>query len=289
MFSHITYAWSVVKPLIDDNKETIHILVPIGTLVSLYLGWKNSSHLRQQANLQREIEGNRYDLELFEKRFNVFNYYETLDKVRTINENENIGYRITELCGIANYEEKSLERCIFLFKEDDRKCIGNTKLCVRDIGNQYFEIAKKILDNTNYNRELDEVNSDISSRNVDITLHNIDLQTGVPELEKDEDQTLLLLEKRKNELCQLILDNDEDIKCESQKLILPYKKYVLYRELAVRYMKEKLVVPEKAFVRNVSLYGRLKDTLHKRPKHEVIVMYGAVTICILVLGVLLCS
>lgn len=78
LYDEITNLVKFGNNLLHENPVFFHGLVAAGTIMTAALGIMNSSHLKKQANLQREIEGNRYKLDLFDKRFKIWTEFQSM-------------------------------------------------------------------------------------------------------------------------------------------------------------------------------------------------------------------
>lgn len=79
MFEAISQAVQFTDNLIKTYPTVFHALVSIGTIGSLFIGYRNATHIKTQASIQREIEQNRYNLQLFEHRKDAYTKFKNVE------------------------------------------------------------------------------------------------------------------------------------------------------------------------------------------------------------------
>ncbi|MFT8898339.1 MAG: hypothetical protein ABF968_15485, partial [Acetobacter sp.] len=70
-----------ISKFIHDNHIIITFATTVGTVITGFNSYLNSRHLREQANLQRQIETNRFNLDLFNCRLAAFEEFMALRKL----------------------------------------------------------------------------------------------------------------------------------------------------------------------------------------------------------------
>lgn len=117
---------------LTDYFSTHHILitllVAIGTFITAINGMRNSSHMRLQADIQRQIETNRYNLQLFNSRLQYFDEFKKY-RQNIISSDEPTYNRhiMEELISLT-------EKCISLFEDvndNNLNHLYNTELSMK--------------------------------------------------------------------------------------------------------------------------------------------------------------
>ena len=90
MLNGITHIIDYINVLIKEYPLVFHIFAPLGTILAAILGMKNAAHIKTQANIQREIESNRFNIQLFEHRISSYNDFKNNIKGKNICDIPNI-------------------------------------------------------------------------------------------------------------------------------------------------------------------------------------------------------
>ncbi|MCP1274982.1 hypothetical protein NKW43_15065 [Gluconobacter albidus] len=267
---------------IGHHTGTIKLLTVIGSTFAVVKSIMNTWHLNQQANIQREIENNRYGLELFEKRFKVYSDLKENLK-REISED------ISDVISVSNKIETIRDnrelfvKCSLVFNSNDNNPIKSN---IKASDKMLFLLTDLYSQYNNINA-LEATISDIQ-RNFEFS-YNV-MFSGIPARTKEEkDIAEKELNDERNAIKSTIAKSRKECEITSTKLADYIKYYNIRCYQCELYMQSELVVPEQAFVRKEGWYGKLKAILHNRPKHEVSVMYGSLLICLLFIFLLLCS
>mgnify|MGYP004708303351 CR=1 FL=1 len=252
MFEAISQAVQFTDNLIKTYPTVFHALVPIGTIATAVLGIKNTNHIKTQANIQREIESNRFNIELFENRVNI--YRELKNNIKG-----NVLFKIEDIENIDNNiywsiisDNKYIKRSLFVFNEDDNiplnKCL---------IENEKIKMILVSIDSLQRRREY--IDSEIELIN----------DGKLPYL--NPNSTLRSFLKEKMEIERYLNIHKEEIS---------FLDYSYFCHKAFEYMEDKLYVPKQAFQEKTSLMKRAWRSLSKS---EQVVIFGIGGICALTL------
>lgn len=250
----------------DHHGGTITFIASAVSLIAISKSMLNTWSLNEQANIQREIQNNRYKLELFDKRFKVYSDFKSYvfssrislthssEELRDILEKlkENILY--TEKCSLMFASGKALES-LSSFSDDTKKLFEE----LSNATNVKLLIEKK-----------EKVLEDIISRNPIIV-------PGV------NNSYVSIIEKKEEEVDNFSLEY-------TKKLFSTLSEFETYgekRKCCEKDMEPLLSVPEQAFEKRPWFYVTWSQWLNsfkvKRP-----VMFWLSSTCLLALIVLLC-
>ncbi|MEN3168760.1 hypothetical protein [Gluconobacter sp. OJB] len=248
-YQTITNAVQYGNYLFNSYPAFFHALLPIGTIFTAILGMRNSNHLKKQANLQREIEGNRYKIDLFEKRFNVYEKYKpsvlTKDIIPSINSDRDKNQLISDL----KFAKEEASKCILVFnkKQNNRimslttkiDCLNSDLKLLDDLKNRLGKIKLEKID-TDYDLES-------SIKNVDMLNSLLKNGEGSSKLNEYKDKKVLRLSNKikgyELEIKKITSDIDMIKKNFKERYINMCDAFTD----ANTYMEESLSIPELAF------------------------------------------
>lgn len=122
MLNGITHIIDYINVLIKEYPLVFHAFVPVGTILAAILGMKNAAHIKTQANIQREIESNRFNIQLFEHRIPAYNYFKeniegkNLYKMPRIFKSD-----INDIDEAFKKDIDVIKRTLFAFSSDDNE------------------------------------------------------------------------------------------------------------------------------------------------------------------------
>ncbi|QQX92710.1 hypothetical protein IGS75_14405 (plasmid) [Gluconobacter sphaericus] len=241
MLNGITHIIDYINVLIKEYPLVFHAFVSLGTIIAAVLGMKNAAHIKTQANIQREIESNRFNIQLFEHRINAYNNFKFEIKARSIFKLKNISIGdIDKIESFIFYDSDIIKKALFSFNSDDNEPL--------------LSLLKE-------NNILSHATDDIKR-----WIFTIKETQNLIKLHIDDYD---ILSER------IVLVNDEINK--SLKLFHSPIYDVLYHE-SINYMESKLEMPKEAFKPPLNMFQRLHGKLSKS---EIMVMYAILGICAL--------
>ncbi|GBR17449.1 hypothetical protein [Gluconobacter frateurii] len=118
-YEKVTDAIQYGNQLYNSYPKFFHALIPVATIVTAFAGIINTRHIKKQANLQREIEGNRYKIELFEKRFNVYENYKPSLMTGDIIPNISSEIKRDQFLRTLKVAVEESSKCLLVFQKKD--------------------------------------------------------------------------------------------------------------------------------------------------------------------------
>lgn len=223
MLNEITILIDYINTIIENYPMVFHALVPIGTVLTAILGIKNTNHIKTQANIQREIESNRFNIELFEHRLSAYNEFKNNIKGKDIYEYHYI-------------EEMEIEPIFDIFMSDI-DIIKRTIFCFNpELNSPLFSLLEE-------------------SENISILINNIKLQRFAY---KNISQNLYRAKDKYETLSNQADKIYVSIK-ENTKYLYSTKYYNLYSN-SIQYMESKLEIPREAFKPSINIFQRLSKS-----------------------------
>ncbi|MBS0984336.1 hypothetical protein [Gluconobacter cerinus] len=256
---------------LGNHSGSIKFVTVFGSALAVYKSILNTKHLRQQADIQRKIENNRYKLELFDKRFRV--YTEFKDKVFSSTIDINSSIEILEVTHRKlKYNISQIRKCLLLFQShEESKILNEFSLETENFAMQIRNAinVKTIIENKNHVCEhlLKERDARIKGSD-EYQRYDKELKKNTKEVDVYKQQYLKYV--------YIMLNKPHS--------------YNDFRHECEMFMESKLSAPEQAFDDEKGWIGTSLDYVIKTgPIHERVVMWVAVAACVLFLGVLLCS
>lgn len=275
MFSNIIWVWYFIKPIIDENSQTIHALVPVGTLVSLYISHKNSTKLDKQTELQRSIENGRYKLDLFDKRFKFFKEFK--EKI-TFEEIKKIDTKKEVIEGKLSFLDQNLEeiyKAEMLFGRNKDSPIGRFHEITHNIKYIGNNILGKIAE--------DEVSIATKKRSLERIEEVEEKNNHIEGYSKSEDLGII------SAITKGLDSNRKQISALRVDYIGKCRIYEHMMNQCFSFMESKLVINEESFDPKKGWVTKSWEYAIKTgPKHKRIVIWLISAICVLFLSVLLC-
>ncbi|MCP1237094.1 hypothetical protein NKW55_10825 [Gluconobacter kondonii] len=122
MLNGITHIIDYINVLIKEYPLVFHVFAPLGTILAAILGMKNAAHIKTQANIQREIESNRFNIQLFEHRIQAYNYFKDNIKGKDIFKIFKISSsNLNDIDEVLKKDIDVIKRTLFAFSSDDNE------------------------------------------------------------------------------------------------------------------------------------------------------------------------
>ncbi|MBS1039929.1 hypothetical protein JK203_03565 [Gluconobacter cerinus] len=254
-----------------DTFKTVHggtvaFVASAVSLIAISKSMLNTWSLNQQANIQREIEDNRYKLELFDKRFKVFTEFK--QKIFSKNGYLNAAtvYELEQVLDFLGKNISEIEKLQLIFGSSDKK-ISSFLESTKKFKQLVLLTSAQIPLLANKKIELGDINDDPVDMN----------GTFAQFISTDYKR---MLERQINDISEELQNNKQQL------MTVPFD-YDLELTRLEKYLSEKLSVPEQAFEKqpwlSVTWYRKANTFRVKCP-----VMFYFAVICVLFLGALLC-
>jgi len=247
----ITHIIDYINVLIKEYPLVFHAFVPVGTILTAILGMKNASHIKTQANIQREIESNRFNIDLFEKRLMIYNEVKDGLKGQELYKIDDIGKVLEKISITIDNDVGYLKKAILVFNSDDNAIIESALYICSMIKDSAIRANKiKILQRKAY-FEKANLDYEMTTDNRDYRFKLYYLETKIRGLNEEF---------------------EEEIKHIKSRFY-----YLTFLQL-IKYMESKLLIPKEAFQPKTSFSRRTWNALSR---DEKMVMYAIFGICAL--------
>ncbi|MBS1084568.1 hypothetical protein [Gluconobacter kondonii] len=217
---------------------TVTVITAAASLIAIVKSTLNTWGLNQQADIQREIQSNRYKLELFDKRFKVFTEFK--QKINTGNEPLN-NANVLKLKNVANKLDENIpeiQKLQLIFGSGDKKIssfLSSTQKFKQLV--QLTSVHIPLLEGKEI--EIKDINDDTCKMNGTIA--------G------------FVTENYKRQVCGEVENLTKELNENRLQLITVPFDYDIERNKLEEYLSEKLSVPEQAFEKRLWFFVRWRD------------------------------
>ena len=252
MLNEITYIIDYLNVLIKEYPLVFHAFVPVGTILTAILGMKNASHIKTQANIQREIESNRFNIELFEKRLMIYNELKEGVQGHEIYKSKDIERHLSRKLVIIENDINCLKKAIFVFNSNDNAILKRTLSVCSTVREAMININSLHQAQIEVHARINDLNDEeFDYENIEYKNNKRVLETKIRGLQQEVNEKIKELKSRIYNITYL---------------------------QSLKYMESKLLIPTEAFQPKTSFFRRTWNALSR---DEKMVMYTILIICAL--------